>query len=93
VLHARILAQLRESLPEELYEELARLSPEVEGATLPEVALAHSEILGWLEGLFQGTQLALQLEAARALQDQLEHSLPDGKRPKPIPPKVEGAYL
>ena len=26
-------------------------------------------ILGWLEGLFQGTQLTLQLEAARAFSE------------------------
>jgi hypothetical protein len=39
-----------------------------------------------------GTELAIQLEAARALQKQLQAALPDGKRPKP-PPKDEGAYL
>ncbi len=49
--HDMIYAELREALPPALYEELG---------------LAHAEILGWLEGLFQGTQLALQLQAARA---------------------------
>ena len=94
-LHTRILAQLRGSLPNELYEELAALSPDVGGDTLSEAAIAHAETLGWLEGLFQGTQLALQLEAARALNEQLEHALPDGKRPKPDPPaeRDEGTYL
>lgn len=91
-LRVRILAQLREALTEELYTELVSVSPEVRGSTLPEATLAHAEVLGWLEGLFQGTELAIQLEAARALQKQLQAALPDGKRPKP-PPKEEGAYL
>ena len=39
-------------------------------AAVEELALAHAEILGWLEGLFQGTQLAIQMQAARAFQEQ-----------------------
>jgi acetoin utilization deacetylase AcuC-like enzyme len=68
--HAQIVNELRESLPPELYEELDELTPDVRDGTLEELALAHAEILGWLEGLFQGTQLALQMQAARAFQDQ-----------------------
>jgi hypothetical protein len=62
-----IEAELRESLPQELYRELDELTPEIRSGTLEELSLAHAEILGWLEGLFQGTQLAIQLQAARAL--------------------------
>jgi len=57
--HARITQELREALPPELWEELDELTPDVRDGTLEELSLAHSEILGWLEGLFQGTQLAL----------------------------------
>lgn len=71
-LHERIFKELRESLPDELYMELEELTPEVLNGSVEELALAHAEILGWLEGLFQGTQLALQLEAARAFQEQLK---------------------
>ena len=65
--HRRICKELSDSLPPELYEELNDLTPEIRSGTLEELALAHAEILGWLEGLFQGTQLALQMQAARAL--------------------------
>jgi len=65
-----IQSELRESLPDELYRELDELTPEIRSGTLEELALAHAEILGWLEGLFQGTQLAIQLQAARALGQQ-----------------------
>jgi hypothetical protein len=64
--HEQISQELREALPPELWEELDELTPDVRDGSLEELALAHSEILGWLEGLFQGTQLALQLQAARA---------------------------
>jgi hypothetical protein len=59
--------ELKEALPPELWAELDELTPDVKDGSLEELALAHSEILGWLEGLFQGTQLALQLQAARAV--------------------------
>src|SRR5712691_432900 len=65
-----IQSELRESLPPDLYRELDELTPEIRSGTLEELALAHAEILGWLEGLFQGTQLAIQLQAARALGQQ-----------------------
>ncbi len=68
--HAQITQELRESLPKELFEELDELTPDIRDGTLEELALAHAEILGWLEGLFQGTQLAIQMQAARAFQEQ-----------------------
>src|SRR5438309_2465680 len=68
--HAQITQELRESLPRELFEELDELTPDIRNGTLEELALAHAEILGWLEGLFQGTQLAIQMQAARAFQEQ-----------------------
>lgn len=65
--HDRITQVLQETLPPELYGELDDLTPDVRDGSLEELALAHAEILGWLEGLFQGTQLALQMRAAQAL--------------------------
>ncbi len=68
--HDVITKELHAALPPQLYEELDELTPDIRHGTLEELALAHAEILGWLEGLFQGTQLAIQLQAARALGEQ-----------------------
>jgi hypothetical protein len=73
--HGQISQELREALPPALYEELDDLTPDVRDGTLEELALAHAEILGWLEGLFQGTQLALQYQAAQAM-DRIRRPLP-----------------
>ncbi len=80
--HEQISKELREALPPELYEELEELTPDVRDGTLEELSLAHAEILGWLEGLFQGTQLAIQAQAAQAL-DRI-------RRPLPSAPATEG---
>ena len=91
--HGQICTELEEALPKEMYEELDQLTPEVHDGTLQELALAHAEILGWLEGLFQGTQLAIQLQAAQAARQafmqQSRGGLPSG--PEPSPP--DSRYL
>jgi hypothetical protein len=63
--YEKITDELREALPPELYEELDELTPALRSGSLEELALAHAEILGWLQGLFQGTQLALQMQVMR----------------------------
>jgi hypothetical protein len=83
-LHERILDQLRQSLSADLYQEMRDLTPAIDHGTLEELIIAHAEILGWLEGLFQGTQLALQLEAARAFREQMRRAeLPAPERREP----------
>ena len=82
--HGQICDELREALPTELYEELDELTPEIRDASLEELSLAHAEILGWLEGLFQGTQLALQARAAQALEG-MRRPLPPGRREEDRP--------
>ena len=77
---AQIQEELKEALPPALYEELDELTPEVRDGSLEELSLAHAEILGWLEGLFQGTQLALQVRAAQALDQWRPPSLPQDRR-------------
>jgi hypothetical protein len=79
--HEQIGKELSEALPRELYEELDELTPDIRDGTLEELSLAHAEILGWLEGLFQGTQLAIQAQAAQAL---------DRMRRRPLPPGPPG---
>ena len=76
-LHDQIYHELREALPSELYAELDDLTPDLRDGSLEELSLAHAEILGWLEGLFQGTQLALQMQAAQAArQAMMQRSAP-----------------
>jgi hypothetical protein len=93
--HDRIYGELREALPPELYEELDDLTPEIKDGTLEELSLAHAEILGWLEGLFQGTQLALQMQAAQAAAQAFggreRPRLSPGQQPEPDVP--DGRYL
>ena len=89
--HGQITQELKDSLPEELFKELDELTPEIRDGSLEELSLAHAEILGWLEGLFQGTQLAIQMQAARAL-----HQRPPGRLPAPHPgsePEPDSRYL
>src|SRR5437762_9890752 len=77
--HSQIQEELKEALPPALYEELEELTPDVRDGTLEELSLAHAEILGWLEGLFQGTQLALQVQATRALDQMRSEERRGGK--------------
>jgi hypothetical protein len=77
-LHEKIHDELKEALPPELFEEFDELTPDIKEGSLEELALGHAEILGWLEGLFQGTQIAMQLQAMRAFSDQQRKALADG---------------
>jgi hypothetical protein len=85
--------ELREALPPELYKELDDLTPEVRHGSLEELALAHAEILGWLEGLFQGTQLALQLQAAHAMAQGVPRPRPRLGPGEEDPDLPNGRYL
>ncbi|HJP66167.1 MAG TPA: proteasome activator [Actinomycetota bacterium] len=93
--HAQITNELREALPSELFKELDELTPEIRDGTLEELALAHAEILGWLEGLFQGTQMAIQMHAAQALQQQHRHQQPGALPSSPAEParEADSRYL
>jgi acetoin utilization deacetylase AcuC-like enzyme len=90
--HDQIYQELRQALPPELYEELDDLTPEIRHGSLEELSLAHAEVLGWLEGLFQGTQLALQLQAAHAFAQRSGRPLP-GREPGPESDPSDSRYL
>ncbi len=90
-LRESIAAQLRLALSPELFRELMDLVPDVRGASVEELQLAHAEMLGWLEGLFQGTQLAMQLEAARTFHEMARAQASTRSRPESESP--EGSYL
>jgi flagellar biosynthesis/type III secretory pathway protein FliH len=81
-IHERALAALRETLSDELQHELEALSLPLDGtASQSEIRIAQAQLVGWLEGLFQGIQAALwsQHMAARAqLEEMRRRGLPPG---------------
>jgi hypothetical protein len=87
-----ICDELQQALPPELYRELDELTPQIHEGTLEELTLAHAEILGWLQGLFQGTQLAIQLQAIQAQQAAARRALP-GRGPESPDRRPDGTYL
>ena len=83
--HERALTALRETLSDELQHELEALSLPLDGsASQSEIRIAQAQLVGWLEGLFQGIQAALfsQHMAARAqLEEMRRRGLPPGAEP------------
>jgi hypothetical protein len=90
-IYQRSVGELREVLSPDLEEELAMLSPPIEGVpTEAEIRVAQAQLVGWLEGLFQGIQAALfaQQAAARAQFEELRRrGLPGGP---PMQPPTQG---
>ena len=82
-IYQRSVAELGESISQDLKEELAELAPPLEG--LPsesEIKIVQAQLVGWLEGLFHGIQAAMfaQQAAARAQFEELRRrGLPGGE--------------
>jgi len=75
--------ELEQGLAPDLRDELNRLStPFADDATPSdaELRIAQAQLVGWLEGLFQGIQTALMAQqmAARAQLEQMRRGLPPG---------------
>ena len=65
--YERALAELREGLSEPLQQELDTLTIPLEGTpSESEIRLAQAQLVGWLEGLFQGIQAALWAQHVQA---------------------------
>jgi proteasome activator-like protein len=83
-IHASSIRELEQGLAPELSDELRRItSPFTEGETPSdaELRIAQAQLVGWLEGVFQGIQTALfaQQMAARAqLEEIRRRALPSG---------------
>ena len=81
-IHERALAALRETLSDELQNELQSFALPLDGTpSQSEIRIAQAQLVGWLEGLFQGIQAALfsQQMAARAQMEQMrQRGLPPG---------------
>lgn len=90
------IKELSEVLSPELKEELGRLSLpfQADAPSEAELRVAHSQLVGWLEGLFHGIQammFAQQMEARTRLEEMRRQSLPPGSSPQPE--GTPGQYL
>jgi len=82
--YGRAVQQLSEALSEDLREELTSLAlPLSEGTpSESEILIAQAQLIGWLEGLFQGIQAAIvnqQLQARQQLEQMRTRGLPGGR--------------
>lgn len=83
VVHERALEQMRGVLSSDLQQELSTLTLPFQDETPSEseILIAQAQLIGWLEGLFQGIQAAIfnQHAQARAQLEQMRHrGLPTG---------------
>jgi hypothetical protein len=83
-IHARVIQELKGALSGPLAEELDRITLPFGENEIPseaELRIAHAQLLGWLEGLFQGIQAAIatqQIAMASQLEEMRRRSLPAG---------------
>lgn len=78
--HRRAVEAVKELVSDDLESELTELGlPLGEDATGPELRLAQGQLVGWLNGLFQGIQTAIaaqQMSSGQQLQQLQEPSQP-----------------
>lgn len=83
-IHAKVIAELKTGLSGALAEELERITLPLPASGVPteaEIRIAQAQLLGWLEGLFQGIQAAIatqQLAAQAQLMEMRRRGLPAG---------------
>jgi hypothetical protein len=83
-IHAKVIAELKTGLSGALAEELERISLPLPSTGVPtdsEIRIAQAQLLGWLEGLFQGIQAAIatqQMAAQAQLMEIRRRGLPPG---------------
>jgi len=66
-IYDRALVELKEGLSDDLQAELGTLTVPLQGTSSEsEIRLAQAQLVGWLEGLFQGIQAALMAQQAQA---------------------------
>src|SRR5436190_1193259 len=96
-IYDRALAALREGLSGDLQQELDTLTIPLEGTpSQSEIRIAQAQLVGWLEGLFQGIQAALwaQHMQARAQFDEMRRrGLPPGSPEQQSGDREPGQYL
>jgi hypothetical protein len=97
--HGRVIAELKTGLSGALAEELERITLPLDGEGVPsesEIRIAQAQLLGWLEGLFQGIQAAIatqQMAAQAQLEEMRRRGLPSPLLPKEQEGGPPGQYL
>ncbi|SEG96753.1 Protein of unknown function [Nonomuraea solani] len=89
-IHARAVEEIADSVAPELRDELERLLPTPNGPlTQTEIRIVHGQLVGWLDGVFQGirTGLTLQQAAGQSLE------LPGSATPRGAAGGDTGQYL
>ena len=92
-IYRQAVQELEDSLPDDLREELGRLSVPFEqpdGMTESEVRMANAQLLGWLDGVAQGVRMALM---AQAVQQSDPQSIAALQPPESQPDTKNGQYL
>lgn len=105
IVYERAVDQLVEALSGDLRDELTTLNLTFDKDSTPsesEILIAQAQLIGWLEGLFQGIQMAIvnqQMQARSQLEQMRGRGLPGGQRVLPggldpnQPPPPPGQYL
>jgi hypothetical protein len=83
LVHERALEEMKEVLSSDLRDELSELTLPFEDGTPSEseILIAQAQLIGWLEGLFQGIQAAMyqqHLMAREQLEQMRQRGLPPG---------------
>lgn len=98
-IHGRVVGELKNGLAGPLAEELERITLPVDADGVPteaELRIAQAQLLGWLEGLFQGIQAAIatqQMAMASQLEEMRKRAqLPAGAEAE-APGSRPGQYL
>ena len=102
-IHQRVVVELKSGLSGNLRDELDRLALPLAESSIPsesEIRIAQAQLLGWLEGLFQGIQAAIatqQMAAQAQLEEMRRRGLPSGAPlgfgEAPQAPQAPGQYL
>ncbi|MBA2528939.1 MAG: DUF2587 domain-containing protein [Euzebyales bacterium] len=101
VVHERALGELCEILSPDLQQELGELSLPFEHGTPTEseILISQAQLVGWLEGLFQGIQAAMfnqQMQMRQQFESLRQRGLPQGAPPGQegeTPQQGTGQYL
>ena len=96
-IYAQSIDELAGGLDEDLARELRRITtPFAEGSTPSdaELRIAQAQLVGWLEGLFQGLQTALVAQHLSARMNQGSRpAIPQGASEPPAPPSSMGTGM
>lgn len=96
-IYTQSIAELSSGLAPELADELRRVTRPFDETTPSdaELRIAQAQLVGWLEGLFQGLQTALvaQQMAANAQVEQMRRTLPGRPEVPGTPGHPDGMYL